>query len=55
MAILSQYLASPRAVTLQLARCYQYGTAGPWWHSGRTSVSDWRTFAVLPSTCSWRV
>ena len=22
------------------------------WHSGRTSVSDWRTFPVLRSTCS---
>jgi len=22
------------------------------WHIGRTSVSDWRTFAVLSSTCS---
>ena len=22
------------------------------WHSGRTSVSDWRTFPVLCSTCS---
>ena len=25
------------------------------WHSGRTSVSDWRTFPVLRSTCSWWV
>ena len=25
------------------------------WHSGRTSVSDRRTFAVLRSTCGWRV
>jgi len=25
------------------------------WHSGRTSVFDRRTFAVLRSTCSWRV
>jgi len=25
------------------------------WHSGRTSVSDRRTFTVLRSTCSWRV
>ena len=25
------------------------------WHSGRTSVSDWRTFPVLRSTCSWSV
>ena len=23
------------------------------WHSGRTSVSDWRIFPVLRSTCSW--
>jgi len=23
------------------------------WHSGRTSVSDRRTFAVLHSTCGW--
>ena len=22
------------------------------WHSGRTSVSDWRTFPVLRLTCS---
>jgi len=25
------------------------------WHSGRTSVSDRRTFAVLRSTCRWWV
>jgi len=25
------------------------------WHSGRTSVSDRRTFAVLRSTCGWRL
>ena len=25
------------------------------WHRGRTSVSDWRTFPVLRSTCSWWV
>jgi len=25
------------------------------WHSGRTSVFDWRTFHVLRPTCSWRV
>ena len=25
------------------------------WHSGRTLVSDRRTFPVLRSTCSWRV
>ena len=25
------------------------------WHSGRTSVSDWRSFPVLRSTCSWWV
>jgi len=25
------------------------------WHSGKTSVSDWRTFPVLRSTCSWWV
>ena len=25
------------------------------WHSGRTSVFDWRTFPVLRSTCSWWV
>jgi len=25
------------------------------WHSGRTSISDRRTFPVLRSTCSWRV
>ena len=25
------------------------------WHSGRTSVSDRRTFADLRSTCGWRV
>ena len=25
------------------------------WHSGRTLVSDRRTFAVLRSTCGWRV
>ena len=25
------------------------------WHSGRTLVCDRRTFAVLHSTCSWRV
>jgi len=25
------------------------------WHSGRTSVSDRRTFAVLRSICGWRV
>ena len=25
------------------------------WHSGRTSVSGWRTFPVLRSTCSWWV
>ena len=25
------------------------------WHSGRTSVSDWWTFPVLRSTCSWWV
>jgi len=25
------------------------------WHSGRTSVSDWRTFPVLRSTCRWWV
>jgi len=25
------------------------------WHKGRTSVSDWRTFPFLCSTCSWWV
>jgi len=25
------------------------------WHSGRKSISDWRTYAVLRSTCGWRV
>ena len=25
------------------------------WHSGRMSVSGWRTFPVLRSTCSWWV
>ena len=25
------------------------------WHSGRTSVSDRRTFAVLRSTCGWQM
>jgi len=29
---------------------YQAGLVA--WHSGRTSVSDWRTFPVLRSTCS---
>ena len=30
MAILSQYLASLRAVSAATVRCYQHGAAGPW-------------------------
>jgi len=37
---------------------YLLGATVPYlvaWHSGRTSVSDRRTFPVLRSTCSWWV
>jgi len=34
---------------------YRVTTALVAWHSGRTSVYDWRTFPVLRSTCSWWV
>ena len=31
---------------------FQSSYSSPQWHSGRMSVSDWRTFRVLRSTCS---
>jgi len=45
-------------VTFRLRVQYSTTTTAGWlvaWHSGRTSVSNRRTFAVLRSTCGWRV
>jgi len=55
----NQYSLHKRGHPFQLilhALCtFQNATWLVAWHSGRTSVSNRRTFAVLCSTCGWRV
>ena len=51
VSIKTELQQPPLLWQLYRSSCFRLVT----WQSGRTSVSDWRTFPVLCSTCSWWV